>query len=127
MPLAVTSRASGSLITQPTPDPTLPTLLIKALELGHLDVLKPLLELMDAGIITGADELTGPDKTYGPLIDLIDKSSKDPLAVAKMLECHQEIQIAYIMRLRKERVSPSGNAKRPRPEDFGATPIEYLL
>jgi len=108
-------------------DLSLPGMLLKAVEAGHIEALHPLMRLLDNGLVNGAEEWVGSDGRYQNLMDLVVKAGGDPKAVGKALEGHQELQLAYLLSLRKEALAGKAPGSRPKPSDFGANPIQYDL
>jgi len=132
----ITAKASGKLdtsrkqffvVTNMRWNLSLPGMLLKAIEGGHIEALQPLMRLLDNGLVTGAEGWVGSDGKYEMLMDLVVKAGGDPAAIGKALEGHQDLQLAYLLRLRKEALVAKAPGSRPKPSDFGANPIVYDL
>jgi hypothetical protein len=107
-------------------DNSLPAILLKAIEKGHIEALGLLVRLLDTGLVSGMEGWAGSDRKYDRLMELVARAGSDPMAVAKALEGHPSLQITYIMQLRGGLAKRTGT-ERPKPSDFGANPIVYDL
>jgi hypothetical protein len=108
-------------------DDSLPAFLLKALEQGHIEALRPLMQIVDNHLVVGMEGWSGSDGRFERLTDLLAQASLGPVDVAKALDGHQELQMAYLLKVRKGSLKVMSGEKRPNPMDFGMNSIIYEL
>ena len=108
-------------------DNSLPALLLRAIGEEHVEALGPLMRLIDGKLLTGMEGWAGMDGKYNRLIELLAGTKGAPANILKDLEGHEELRLAYLLKLRKDTQSVQSHGPRPRPSGFGANPILYDL